>query len=88
MDECVYCRGTKQINVLNIWRVQRRYRVNGGDISEALGDNVSDLPFIILENACPSCCGEAAHNEAVADLVRKMGGDPWSGETFKDEGQA
>ena len=88
MSECIYCEGTKRIRVLNVWRIQRRYRVNGGDVAAAVGQSVSDLPFIELENACPACCGEAAHTEAMIELGRQMGGDPFAPETFDNEGQA
>lgn len=85
--DCRICHGTKRINVLNVWRIQRRYRINGGDASEAIGGSSDDLPFIVLENACPDCCGESACDEAHRELERRMGGNPWSPETYEGEGQ-
>lgn len=86
-DDCEICKGTRQIRVLNVWRIQRRYQVNGGDVSEAMGNSADNLPFIILENACPACCGEQACDNAHRELERKMGGNPWNPDTYKDQGQ-
>lgn len=76
------------MNVLNLWQVNRRTAINGGDLEEALGKSADDMPFIVLDNACPRCFGAEAADKAMLDLVERMGGDPWNPETYTEQGQA
>lgn len=88
-ESCEICHGTKQMNVLNLWRVNRKYQVNGGDLKKAMGTTADDLPFIVIENACFKCCGEEAADSAILDLQKRMGGNPFNPATYeKEDGQA
>lgn len=86
---CEICQGTKQMHVLNLWKANRKYQVNGGDIKKAIGPTADDLPFIVIENACFKCCGEEAADTAMLALQERMGGNPFNPATYeKEDGQA
>lgn len=76
------------MNVLNLWKVNRRTKINGGDLDAALGQTANEFPFIVIDNACPGCFGQEVADKAMLDLIEKMGGNPWSAETYSEEGQA
>lgn len=77
---CEICEDTRRVNVLNVWAVQRAHK-NGTSVHDAVGDALNN--FIVLENACPKCCGEDAFNQAMTDLREKMGGDAWDPKTYE-----